>query len=465
MQEMIRVRIAPSPTGENLHIGNVYAALLNFAFAKKHNGSFIIRIEDTDRVRLVKGSEERIIESLNWLGITHNEGPDIGGPYAPYRQSDRKDIYKKFALELVEKNAAYYCFCTTSRLEEMRKAQKEKKEPMIYDGFCKKYSLKEAKELVKTEQYVIRLNVPDSGATEFSDLLRGNIAFENSLLDDQVLLKSDGFPTYHLGVVVDDHIMKISHIIRAEEWISSTPKHILLYKFFEWDLPIFAHIPILRNTDKSKLSKRKNPVWVSWYREQGFLQEAILNYLALMGWSHPEEKEIFSLTEFIENFSLEDIKPVGPVFDIEKLKWMNGEYIRMMENSVLLEKLRLFYKSDTDIVNYFKENEKDLLEIIVLVKSRIKTLSEFKELVIPLFLELSVDEKNVAKSIFELFEKMQIWDKDAILLSMKKILKEKNIKGSILYKIFTGREKGLPLPESLVVLGKEKTLERLSRNF
>lgn len=226
------------------------------------------------------------MKSLEWLGIPHDEGPDIGGPYEPYRQSDRLPMYKKYAEELVTKGHAYYCFCTSSRLEEMRKKQEENHQPPMYDGECKKIPLEEAKaRVLKGEKYVIRLNVPDSETTTFHDLIRGDISFENKLIDDQVLLKSDGFPTYHLGVVVDDHIMGITHIIRGEEWISSTPKHILLYQFFGWELPNIAHVSVLRNPDKSKLSKRKNPVWVSDYRSKGYLPEAMKNYMATMAWT------------------------------------------------------------------------------------------------------------------------------------------------------------------------------------
>lgn len=308
---MVRTRIAPSPTGEDLHIGNAYTALINFVFAKKNNGKFIIRIEDTDRARLVSRSEERILASLAWLGITHDEGP--------YHQSERLSLYKKYAEELIEKGRAYWCSCTPDRLSQMRKKQEAAHQPPMYDGHCRQLHLSKGS--------VIRLRVPNSGNTTFTDIIRGEISFENKLIDDQVILKSDGFPTYHLGVVVDDHLMKISHVIRGEEWISSTPKHILLYQFLGWELPEYAHVPLLRNPDKSKLSKRKNPVWVSWYKEQGFLPEAILNYLATLAWAHPEGKDIFSLEEMMQLFDLKDIQTTAPVFDIEKLRWFNKQYI------------------------------------------------------------------------------------------------------------------------------------------
>ncbi len=337
---MVRVRIAPSPTGEDLHIGNVYTGLINWVFAKKHNGKFIIRIEDTDRHRFVEGSEEKILNTLKKFGISYDEGPDIGGPFAPYRQSERLEIYKKHAKELVDSEKAYYCFCSEERLEDMRKAQMAKKQAPKYDRYCL-HNTTNAKERVSNgEKFVVRLLIPENREIAFTDLIRGKIIVKSNQLDDQVLVKSDGYPTYHMGVVVDDYLMKISHIIRAEEWIPSTPKHVLLYEAFGWELPVFAHLPILRNPDRSKLSKRKNPVWASWYFDQGFLPEAILNFLALLGWSHPEEKEIFSMDEFSALFELEDVKPVGPIFDLGKLRWMNGAYIRAMENNELVKRLQ-----------------------------------------------------------------------------------------------------------------------------
>lgn len=336
----IRVRIAPSPTGEDLHIGNVYTALLNFVFARKNKGKFIVRIEDTDRTRLVQGSQERILKTLRWFGLNYDEGPDIGGSYGPYIQSERLELYRHYAEELVKKGFAYYCYCTPGDLEQMRKEQIAAGKPTLYDGRCKYNKEQRTKNppslklrrASKEQKYVIRLNVPDEGVTEFNDLIRGKVSFQNSLIDDQVLLKSDGFPTYHLAVVVDDFTMKITHVIRAEDWLSSTPKHILIYKYLGFELPVFVHTPILRNPDRSKLSKRKNPVWVSWYISQGYLPEAILNYLALMGWSMPadwqsktDEAEIFTISEMVKYFELKDVKTVGPAFDFKKLDWINGE--------------------------------------------------------------------------------------------------------------------------------------------
>ncbi len=461
---MVRTRMAPSPTGEDLHIGNVYTALLNYAWAKKNKGHFLLRVEDTDRQRLVDGSEERIIASLSWLGLNYDEGPGKGGPFAPYRQSERLEVYKKHAMELVEKGHAFYCFCTSERLEAMRGVQQAEGLPTLYDGLCKKYSLEEAKEKTKSEPYVVRLNTPEEGETSFNDLLRGEITFENKLIDDQVLLKSDGFPTYHLAVVVDDHLMEISHVVRAEEWISSTPKHVLLYKFFGWDLPVFAHTPILRNPDKSKLSKRKNPVWASWYKEQGYLQEGILNFLALMGWSHPDQKEEFGLEEFINLFDLKDINPVGPIFDIEKLDWLNGVWIRKLSIAELKNRLKEFYKEEKEFLTIFDSKHIDLL--IGLAQSRMKKLSEFKNLVENSQKQrvLEEGEKEVAQKLLENLKAIETsnWREDYILVNLKHFRDDNEVSMKTIYFLITGREQGLPLIETMVKIdGRDQTLKNL----
>lgn len=455
----IRTRIAPSPTGENLHIGNAYTALINYVVAKQHNGQFIIRIEDTDRTRFVEGSEMRILESLAWLGIPHDEGPDKGGPFASYRQSDRLAIYKQHAEELVEKDHAYYCFCTPERLNTMRKDQEARHEPPRYDGTCR--DGKRKKEKGKNEKYVIRLKVPEEGTTTFTDLIRGEISFENKLIDDQVILKSDGYPTYHLGVVVDDHLMEISHIIRGEEWISSTPKHVLLYKFFGWELPVYAHMPLLRNPDKSKLSKRKNPVWASWYKEQGFLPEAVVNYLATIAWTHPDGKELFTVLEMIRVFDLKKIQTTAPVFDIEKLRWMNGEYLRSYQLSAVSNQLYIFY------------NKKYPLEMIEktwpLVRERIKTLAEYEAMAGFFFEKPKELERPINKELLTIARQSLEtcdWNHDA----MEKAIREATDKAGLKVKdVFmelrlavTGKTIGPPLLESLEILGKEETLTRLS---
>ena len=465
---MVRTRIAPSPTGEDLHIGNVYAALLNYAWAKRNNGKFVLRVEDTDRNRLVEGSEEKIKKSLEWFGISYDEGPDIPGPFEPYRQSERLEIYKKYAEELVEKGHAFYCFCSAERLQSMRSVQEASKMPTIYDGFCKKLTLEEAREKIKTESFVIRMKTPDDGKTSFEDLVRGKIEFENRFIDDQILLKSDGYPTYHLAVVIDDHLMEISHVIRAEEWISSTPKHILIYQFLGWDLPIFAHVPILRNTDKSKLSKRKNPVWVSWYKNEGFLPEAIINFLALMGWSHPDQKEKFDITEFISFFDPKDLKPVGPIFDITKLEWLNGLWIREMPVSELRKRLEIYYKNDNELSTIFDSKHVDLL--IGLAQSRMKKLSDFQNLINDpkKQRELTMDEKKIGKKLFSLLSNIEHaqWREDVILNKLKNFRDDEKVSMKIIYYLITGKEQGLPLIETMVKIdGRDQILENLRKKI
>lgn len=466
MQGMVRTRIAPSPTGYP-HIGTVYQALFDWAFAKKNNGVFFVRIEDTDRARLVADAEEKIFEALDWFGLTEQESARKGGPFEPYRQSDRLPIYQKYAKELIEKNGAYYCFCTKERLEQVHKDQEVAHLPTMYDKHCRNLSTEEVKKnLENNTPYVIRLKIPENKDIVVRDEIRGEIHFDSNLIEDAVLMKSDGFPTYHLAsAVVDDHLMETSHLVRGEEWLSSLPKHWIAYDYFGWERPLFFHTPVLRNPDKSKLSKRQGHTNVSWYREEGFLPEAILNYLALMAWSHPEEKEIFSLDEFVSLVELKDIKPVGPIFDVEKLKWMNGEYVRRMTNDELKEHLITYYKSldNTVMIAYLTNNSKSFIDgVMEISKTRIKIFKDFQDLVLPLDTPLNSEEKEVAVVFKNKLESLSDWNKETILGVIREVLKEKKVKGSMLYKIMTGREHGLPLPESLELLGKEETLKKLS---
>ena len=363
----VRVRVAPSPTGDP-HVGTAYVALFNYALARRSGGSFVLRIEDTDRERSDPGSERMIFDSLRWLGLQWDEGPDVGGPFGPYRQSERTDLYRRHCERIVESGRAYRCFCTRERLEELRASQRAAKvSRMGYDGLCRSIDPDEAsRRAASGEPHVIRLAMPLDGTTSVTDLLRGEIEFENAQMDDQVLLKSDGYPTYHLANVVDDHLMGITHIIRAEEWINSLPKHMVLYEAFGWEPPVFCHLPLLRNRDKSKISKRKNPVSLNYYRRAGFLPEAMLNYLARMGWAMPDGSEEFTLEEFVERFSLEQIVLGGPVFDYDKLLWLNGRYLRKLDAPDFLQRLRGGILSD------------DYLErVIPLVRERIDKLEDF----------------------------------------------------------------------------------------
>ncbi len=338
ISETVRVRFAPSPTGY-LHIGGLRTALYNYLFAKNNNGKFILRIEDTDRNRYVEGAVENLISTLNWIGLKYDEGPDAKGEFGPYMQSQRLDIYKKYANDLLENGKAYCCFCTPERLQELREEQQRQKLPQAkYDKHCLNLTKDEIKEKLESGiPHVIRLNVPADQKVTFDDVIRERVEFDTSNIDDQVLIKSDGFPTYHLANVVDDHLMKITHVIRGEEWLSSTPKHILLYDFFEWEKPVFAHLPLLLNPDRSKLSKRQGDVAVEDYQSKGYLKETLINFVALLGWNAGDDKEFYYLDELVEKFSLERVNKAGAVFDLQKLNWLNAEHLRkkILMNEIL----------------------------------------------------------------------------------------------------------------------------------
>ncbi len=369
----IRTRFAPSPTGF-VHVGSLYSALFAYAFAKSHQGAFIVRLEDTDRERYVEGADEVLFAALAWVGFQVDESSRQGGASGPYVQSERLPLYQQYAHQLVELGEAYYAFETEAELATMRQQQLAAGETPRYDRRALKLTKAEVEaKLAAEEPYVIRLKVPADREVRFTDLVRGEISFNTYDIDDQVLLKSDGFPTYHLAVVVDDHLMGISHVIRAEEWISSTPKHILIYEAFGWEVPRHAHLPIIRNPDKSKMSKRHGHADLRWYKEQGYLPEALVNYLCLLGWSHPEEKEVFSLEEFIANFSFERIKTSAPIFDLEKLTWLNGVYVREMGVEDLVQRLVHHEASLKNI------NRDYLTMVVALEQERLHTLSEFKE--------------------------------------------------------------------------------------
>ncbi len=364
-------RVAPSPTGDP-HVGTAYVSLFNWAWAKRHGGRFILRIEDTDQSRSKPEYETAIYSALAWLGVTADESPEAGGDHGPYRQSERREIYSEYAEKLIESGHAYRCFCTSERLAALRVEQKAAKANLGYDGFCRGLEAGESASRAQTEQHVVRLAVDKGAETRFDDLLRGEIVIQNATVDDQVLLKSDGMPTYHMANVVDDHLMGVTIIMRAEEWIPSVPKHVMLYKAFGWDPPIYAHVPLLRNADKSKISKRKNPTSLSWYRSQGYLPETMLNFLALQGWSPREDSEEFTVEEFIEKFDPRQISVGGPVFDMVKLDWLNGEKIR---------KKTLPDLADLILSEGFAEGwERDeLLAALPIFQARIKVLPEFAQ--------------------------------------------------------------------------------------
>ncbi len=472
-----RVRIAPSPTGDP-HVGTAYIGLLNFIYARQRGGQFVLRIEDTDRARFVATSEQEIFDSLRWLGLTWDEGPDVGGPYGPYRQSERTEIYREHVNLLLANGTAYKSYETADELEAMRKSQLAAKLPPRYNGAHRELSDSQIAAFeAEGRPFVIRLKVPVEGETTFRDELRGAITFSHNNVDDQVLMKSDGFPTYHLANVVDDHLMRITDVIRAEEWISSTPKHVLLYKAFGWDLPKFWHMPLLRNLDKSKISKRKNPVSLIYYRQSGFLPEAVLNFLGLMGGGMPapteknDTAEIFDLPGMLARFDFTKISLGGPVFDLVKLKWLNGEYIRALAPDAFYDRLRATLFSD----GY-------LSQIAPLVQTRIETLSQFGDLA-DFFLrdevlptpELFIPKKRTLEETL-LFATDQLatleaadWTVESLDTALRTLgtAKEWSVKENfmLLRAILTARTASPPLLESLIVFGKARSLDRVRRFF
>lgn len=364
----VRTRIAPSPTGFP-HVGTAYIALFNLAFAKAHGGEFILRIEDTDQTRSTQASENMILDALRWVGLDWAEGPDLpngGGKHAPYRQSERMDIYAKYAQQLLDEDKAFRCFCTPAELDDMRKAQMAAGETPRYDGRYADLPRTESDKLAEEgKPFVIRMRVPTDGICVIDDMLRGQIEIPWEQVDMQVLLKTDGMPTYHLANVVDDHLMEITHVIRGEEWISSAPKHKLLYDYFGWEMPVLCHMPLLRNPDKSKLSKRKNPTSITYYKDMGYLPEALLNYLGRMGYSLPDEREKFSFDDMLESFDISRVSLGGPIFDVEKLTWLNAQWLRELEPAALKDMI-LAWADDSD----------KLTQIAAAIQPRISLLSD-----------------------------------------------------------------------------------------
>ena len=464
----IRTRIAPSPTGFP-HVGTAYIALFNMVFAKSQGGEFILRIEDTDQVRSTDQSEQMILNALKWAGLTWSEGPDVGGAYAPYRQSERSEIYKKYANELLDKGHAFRCFCTTDELDQMRREQEAQGLPVRYDGRYANLSREDSDRLADSgKPFVIRMRVPTEGECVIDDMLRGKITIPWQTVDMQVLLKADGLPTYHLANVVDDHLMQISHVIRGEEWINSAPKHKLLYEYFGWDMPILCHMPLLRNPDKSKLSKRKNPTSITYYKDVGVLPEALINYLGRMGYSLPSEAEKFSLDEMIESFDIKRVSLGGPVFDIEKLYWLNGEYLRAMSPEQLQAKI-LAWASDDD----------KLTAIAKAIAPRINVLSDavnwagfyFQNLPnvrAEDFTHKSLDDETLLEILYLAtwqLEALPEWSENNIYQTLKGLASHFDIKLKDFMQPFfvaiAGSTSGTPIMNAMYVIGADMTLARL----
>ena len=465
----VRTRVAPSPTGDP-HVGTAYMALFSYCHAKKAGGEFILRIEDTDAERSTKESEQVILDSLRWLGLEWDEGPDVEGPHGPYRQSERSAIYGQYAEQLLANGHAFRCFCTKERLDEMRAAQMQAGATARYDGCCLGLSEAEVSSRLNAgESHVVRMRVPEAGECIVHDELRGEIAIAWSQIDMQVLLKADGNPTYHLAVVVDDHLMEITDIIRGEEWINSAPKHILLYEYFGWDMPRLIHMPLLRNPDKSKLSKRKNPTSIGFYQAMGFLPEAVLNYLGMLGWSMPDESEKFSLQAMIEQFDISRISLGAPVFDVEKLKWLNGRWLReSLDDEAFADRLAAWA--------YNREN---LLRIIPLVKARVDVFSELAPM-IGFFAEglhdLSEEDfkiKGLEQDDVKMYlqfalwrlEAQRDWHRDALNDLFVQLAADMNIKIrdllSPMFIAIAGKPVSPPLFDSMSILGPDLVRARV----
>ncbi|MCC5910789.1 MAG: glutamate--tRNA ligase [Clostridiaceae bacterium] len=482
----VRVRFAPSPTG-SVHIGSLRTALYNYLLAKKQGGQYVLRIEDTDQTRFVEGAIEGMLRAMEWAGVIHDEGVVVTegqlkeeGEYGPYVQSQRLDLYKEYIKNLLDSGDAYHCFCSKERLDEVRENQKTAGQTPKYDGFCKSLT-KEAveKKMAAGEPYVIRLKLPENKEIGFDDAVRGKVTFNTAEVDDQVLIKSDGFPTYHFAVVVDDYLMKITHVIRGEEWLTSTPKHVYLYEVLGWEAPKFVHLPNILNTDKKKLSKRQGDVAVEDFMKKGYLPEALVNYIALIGWSPEDNQEIFSIKELEDKFSLDRVSKSSGVFDVNKLNWINSHYIKESDIKRLTD-LAIPYLIEA---NYITEEEAEekynwLQEMVAIFQEKISYMSEIKDHVDIFFKDQVEPQDQEAQGILkeehipqlmEVFHQKlidsEVVDKDTIKRIFKEIQKENGIKGPKLFKpirvAVTGKSHGADLPLIIEVLGRQKLLSRI----
>lgn len=466
----VRTRVAPSPTGDP-HVGTAYVALVNYCFARQAGGEFVLRIEDTDQARSTAESERAILQTLRWCGLDWDEGPDVGGPHGPYRQSERTEIYREYAEKLLASGHAFKCFCTPQRLEEMRVAQRAAGKPSRYDGLCRTYSADEvARREAAGEPYVVRMVVPDEGKCVVEDLRRGPIEFDYTSVDMQVLVKSDGMPTYHLANVVDDHLMQITHVFRGEEWVSSAPKHLLLYSYFGWEPPKLMHLPLLRNPDKSKLSKRKNPTGILFYRAMGYLPEALINFLALLANATRDgEDEVMDLEHIVRRFEVAHVPISGPVFDVDKLDWLNARYIRETLDA----------ESFVERVSQWAASPERLTRIAHLAAPRIERLSDLGPLLAFLFSgRLAVKPEDFASKKLDLtqtrqalslalteFDALPAWNALGVESVLKRIADSLDQKvrdvARPFYVAITGSPTSIPLYDSMELLGRDIVRERL----
>jgi len=476
ISDAVRVRFAPSPTGY-LHVGGLRTALYNYLFAKHNNGKFVLRIEDTDRNRYVEGAVENLITTMKWAGLDFDEGPEIGGEFGPYFQSQRLEIYNKYVNELIEKGNAYSCFCSAERIQNLREEQQVQKLQAKYDKHCLNLTKEEIEQKMQAgEKYVIRLNVPVNQRIIIEDIVRGNVEFNSDTVDDQILIKSDGFPTYHLANVVDDHLMKITHVIRGEEWLTSTPKHVLLYDFFEWERPKFAHLPLLLNPDKSKLSKRQGDVAVEDYQKKGYLKEALINFVALLGWNAGDDVELYEMEQLIEKFSLDRVNKAGAVFNVEKLDWLNFEHLKKKPNEEILTML----KEELKHSKYSEKNFPDeyLLNVIDSMKERVSFVKEFIEKSFYFFESpTEFDESVIQKrwkedtphQLTELqsaFEKLENPDKEDFENALRSTAEKLDVgAGKLIHPLrlaVSGTGQGPGLFDLLFTLGKEEVIKRIN---
>ena len=489
MAEQVRVRYAPSPTGDP-HLGNIRTAMFNWLFARHHGGVFIVRIEDTDQQRYVPEALTVLLEALKWLGLDWDEGPtedgaDSRGPYAPYIQSQRLSFYHDSVDKLLAKGAAYPCYCTPERLDAMRREQQQQKLPPGYDGHCRNLT---PEELHRQEELgapnVVRFRVPHHGTTHLTDLIRDKVSWENRLLDDFIILKSDGFPTYHLAVVTDDHLMEISHVLRAEEWLPSTPRHLLLYDALGWEPPAFGHLPMILGPDRAKLSKRHGATSALEYRDWGYLSEAVVNFLALLGWSLDDRTEIIPRNELVAHFSLERVIKAGAIFNVEKLAWMNGMYIRGLSQEELATRVLPFLERPAEERGLPEEAPRPLdrdylLRTIPLVQERLKTLAEGSELLsfffqdemtydASLLVPKGMDAPGTARALAETLAKVEplpSWDTETLEPALRALAEEMGLKTGPLFGALrvavTGRTASPPLFQTMEVLGRERCLARL----
>ena len=494
----IRVRFAPSPPGY-LHVGGLRTALYNYLFARKNGGTFVLRIEDTDRARYVEGAVENLLKTLAWAGLDYDEGPFLSdsdlkiqgaitsqsknypgvvqvGEYGSYIQSERLEIYKEHIQQLIQKKKAYYCFCTAERLEQLRESQQKEKLQTKYDKQCLHLSDGEIQtKLTAKTPYVIRLDVEPNKTVIVNDLIRGRVEFDSTLVDDQVLIKSDGFPTYHLANVVDDHLMKITHVIRGEEWLSSTPKHVLLYDAFEWEKPVFAHLPLLLNPDKSKLSKRQGDVAVEDYRTKGYLKDALVNFVAFLGWNPGTEQELFSMNELVEQFSIERVHQAGAVFNLDKLNWLNFEHLRKKSDEEVLQTLKLML-----LESKYKDQQFSDAYLLLVIEAMRPRISFVKDIIeqSSYFLEAptSYDEEVIKKrwkedtaghlkKLIEEYAKVENSTKESFEQGLHKAAESLGIgNGKLIHGVrlaVSGVGGGPGLYDILHILGKDEVIKRI----